>query len=93
MDTKETVNMKTVTIEDLKQFVFVENPVYAPDGKTLAFIKATADEKNNGYHRDLYLVKDGKVRQYTSKENTSFVLWDNETEMIRSERASCRERV
>ena len=40
--------MKTVTIEDLKQFVFIENPVYAPDGKTLAFIKATADEKNNG---------------------------------------------
>ena len=70
MDTKETKNMKTVTIEDLKQFVFIENPVYAPDGKSLAFIKATVDEKNNGYHRDLYLVKDGMVRQYTAKENT-----------------------
>ena len=79
--------MKTVTIEDLKQFVFIENPVYAPDGKSLAFIKATVDEKNNGYHRDLYLVKDGMVRQYTAKENTSFVLWNDETEMIISRKA------
>ena len=60
--------MNHVEIEDLKKYVFIENPVYSPDGTYLAFIKATADEKKNSYHRNLYLVKDGEVVQYTAEK-------------------------
>ena len=74
--------MNHVEIEDLKKFVFIENPVYSPDGTYLAFIKAMADEKKNSYHRDLYLVKDGEVVQYTAEKNTSIMTWADPSHLI-----------
>ncbi len=69
-------------IEDLTKYTAIENLQYSPDGKYLAFQTGVADMEKNGYHRDVWLVKDGKAKQFTSTLNTTVVLWDDATHMV-----------
>lgn len=69
-------------IEDLTKYTAIENLQYSPDGTYLAFQTGVADTEKNGYHRDVWLVKDGKAAQFTSTLNTTVVLWDDETHLV-----------
>lgn len=71
-----------IEIKDLLQYKYPENLQYNPDGKLLAFQVGSADEKKNEYHRDVWMIKDGKAVQMTASLNTTFVAWNSETQMI-----------
>lgn len=73
---------KRIEIEDLLKYRFPENLQYSPDGTFLAFQLAQADEKNNSYTRDVWIVADGKPKQLTANMNASIVCWDDETHLI-----------
>lgn len=69
-------------IEDLTKYTAIENLQYSPDGKHLAFQTGVADVKKNGYHRDVWLAKDGKAQQFTASLNTTFVLWEDDSHFL-----------
>ena len=69
-------------IEDLTKYTAIENLQYSPNGTCLAFQTGIADTKKNNYHRDVWLVKDGTAKQFTSTLNTTVVLWDDDSHLI-----------
>lgn len=69
-------------IEDLTKYTAIENLQYSPNGTYLAFQTGIADTKKNNYHRDVWLVKDGTAKQFTSTLNTTVVLWDDDSHLI-----------
>ena len=69
-------------IEDLTKYTAIENLQYPPNGTCLAFQTGIADTKKNNYHRDVWLVKDGTAKQFTSTLNTTVVLWDDDSHLI-----------
>ena len=71
-----------IEIRDLLTFKFPENLQYSPSGEYLAFQVAQADEKKNNYQRDVWLVRDGKAKRFTSLGNTSIVAWDDNETLI-----------
>ncbi len=73
---------KRIEIEDLLKYRFPENLQYSPEGTWLAFQLAQADEKNNSYTRDVWIIADGKPKQLTANMNASIVCWDDETHLI-----------
>ncbi len=79
---KTTVKKELLQIEDLTKYTAIENLQYSPDGKYLAFQTGIADLEKNGYHRDVWLVKDGKANQFTSTLNTTVVLWDDASHLV-----------
>lgn len=74
--------LKSLEIEDLTKYVAIENLQYSPSGDYLAFQTGKADVKKNGYHRDVWLVKDGVANQFTASFDTSFVLWEDDTHFL-----------
>ena len=78
------MKQKPVEIRDLLDFRYPENLQYSPDGTYLAFQIARADEEKNTYHRDVWIVKDGKPVQLTASASTSIVMWDDDTHLILS---------
>ena len=73
---------KNIEIRDLLNFRYPENLLYSPDGKYLAFSLAKADEKNNKYTRDIWLIKDGSPVQLTSAFSSSIVFWNDDTHLV-----------
>ncbi len=73
---------KPVKIEDLFDYRYPENLTYSPDGKTLAFTLAKADKEKDNYHRDVWIIRDGKVSQLTSAFSSSIVFWDDDTHLV-----------
>ena len=77
------MTLQKIEVEDLLQFKYPSNLQYNPDGTILAFVVAYADEKENTYHRDVWISKDGKVKQLTASLDASIVGWkDNEILII-----------
>ena len=76
------MKQKPVEINDICLYRFPENLQYSPDGKLLAFQCAYADEKGNGYRRDVWLAENGECRQVTWTLDASLVLWDDDTHLI-----------
>ena len=48
--------MKKIVYQDLYAFQFLSDVVIAPDGAHAVFVKTWADEENNGYASDLWLL-------------------------------------
>ena len=71
-----------ITIHDLVTYHYVENLQYSPDGKTLAWQVAYADEKKNTYKRDVWMLRDGKPVQLTSTLNASIVCWEDDNTLL-----------
>lgn len=46
-----------------------------------------ADLKENSYHTDIHIIRDGKDYQLTRTISSSFVLWDDDTHIILSRNA------
>jgi dipeptidyl aminopeptidase/acylaminoacyl peptidase len=57
-----------ITERDLLKFTWVAGPQISPDGSTVAFVKVTANEKENRYETSIYAVpaRGGEVRRLTS---------------------------
>lgn len=78
--------MKSVAAEDLLHYSFIENLKYSPDGKNLAYQRAFAEEDGNGYHRDVWVIENGKPRQLTSGRSAEILCWkDSETLYLKRE--------
>jgi dipeptidyl aminopeptidase/acylaminoacyl peptidase len=50
---------RKITIEDLYQFKFVAKPRISPDGKRVAFVVTTIDERNYEYRSSIWMVPTG----------------------------------
>lgn len=76
--------LKPVEISDICRYTFPGNLMYSPAGTYLAFQAARADKDGTGYHRDIWVIKDGVPVQMTASLNSTAVLWaDEETLLIR----------
>ncbi|MBR2068058.1 MAG: hypothetical protein IJ875_07380, partial [Solobacterium sp.] len=73
---------KPIEIRDLLSYKYPENLQYSPDGKVLAFQVAYADEEKNQYKRDIYVVKEGEVKPYTSDGISSLIFFEDEETMV-----------
>ncbi|MDD6560140.1 MAG: S9 family peptidase, partial [Lactimicrobium massiliense] len=71
-----------ITIHDLVTYHYVENLQYSPDGKTLAWQVAYADEKKNTYKRDVWVLRDNRPVQLTSTLNASIVCWEDDNTLL-----------
>ena len=75
--------MKSVTIEDLLNYRYIENLQYNPSGTAAAYQLVRADEKKNTYHRDIMLVENNQIRQLTSTIDATIVSWyDDDTLLL-----------
>ena len=74
--------MKTVQVEDLLKYRFIENLQYSPDGRYLAYQLARSDVKKNTYRRDIWLIEKGKPRQMTATIDAAIACWDDDTHLI-----------
>ncbi|MBR5047101.1 MAG: S9 family peptidase, partial [Eubacterium sp.] len=78
---------RKIEIEDINRYVIPSDLTYSPDGKVLAFNVKRADKKENKYHTDIHIIRDGKDIQLTQTLSSSFVLWDDDRHLILSRSA------
>lgn len=78
---------RKIEIEDITRYVMPSDLTYSPDGKVLAFNVRRADLKENSYHTDIHIIRDGKDIQLTQSFSSSIVLWDDDTHLILSREA------
>ena len=71
-----------IVIEDLLKFRYPSGLMYSPEGKTLAFTVAEADEANNSYRRNVWISKDGKASQLTASLSASALFWEDEDTLV-----------
>lgn len=86
--------MERITIDNLYQFVFVSDAVFAPDGKHIAYLRHQADGEGNCYHTELWLMDaNGENNFLLAKrgEAKDFLWIDHETLLFASNRASKKE--
>ncbi len=84
--------MKKIMIEDLNCIVSASDAVYSPDGQSVAFVVAGTDQKENNYKRNLWLKRDGEVKQLTfSGKDDAFCWQDDKTILFPTERAKADE--
>jgi len=63
-----TINRTPFTVEDLYDVAWLEDVRISPDGRSVAFVKVTADRVANSYGRSIYLASTsgGSVRRFSS---------------------------
>ncbi len=63
-----STNLRNITIEDLYQFNAVSKPRISPDGRRVAFVVTTIDERKQEYHSSIWMVstEGGEPRRFTS---------------------------
>ena len=83
--------MKTVQVEDLLKYRFIENLQYSPNGRYLAYQLACCDVKKNTYRRDIWLIEKGKPKQLTASLDAAIVGWDDDTHLILKRRTEAEE--
>ena len=83
--------MKTVQVEDLLKYRFIENLQYSPGGRYLAYQLACCDVKKNTYRRDIWLIEKGKPKQLTASLDAAIVGWDDDTHLILKRRTEAEE--
>ena len=71
-----------IELEDIIKYKIPASLEYSPDGSILAFHTSEADEKKNGYRNNVYVVKDGKVKQVTHSLDASFLFFDDDTTLV-----------
>ena len=73
--------MKTINIEDLLKYSFIENLSFDPSGTHYAYQLARTDKKKDSYCRTVYVDK----KAYPSDKNTAILNWYDENNLIISE--------
>src|SRR5712691_8668581 len=61
-------SLRNITIEDLYKYKPVSHPRISPDGKRIAFVVTTTDERNYKYHTSIWMVsvEGGEAQQFTT---------------------------
>lgn len=86
--------MERIAIEDLYQFVFVSDAAFSPDGQHIAYLRHRADNEENCYHSELWLMDaNGENHFLLAKrgEAKSFLWLDNQTILFVSKREAIQE--
>jgi dipeptidyl aminopeptidase/acylaminoacyl peptidase len=69
---------RTITIEDLYQFRILTRPRISPDGRSVAFVVTTIDERKHAYHQEIWVAStmSGEARCFTpGKGNSHSPAW------------------
>ena len=74
--------MKTVAIDDFKNYRFLSGLNYSPDGKAAVFVVKKAQKDGKGYSSDLYMFRDGSVRRLTSGGKEGSFVWKGNDELF-----------
>ena len=76
--------MRKIKIEDFLNFKYVSKPGFSPDGKKAAYIVQQADQEENKYLGDIYLldVGSGESSRLTSAGDVKTYLWTEEGQLI-----------
>lgn len=79
--------MKNVSIETLFELKFPTSLALSESGAELAFTMAVPDEVENTYHRDIYSLREGQVRQLTNSGTVgSFAFFNDRCLLFMDER-------
>ena len=68
----EVGKMLPINQNDLLQYRFLSGVSFSPDGEKAVFVVKKADEENNSYLSNLYLYRNGEIRQLTSMNMEGF---------------------
>ena len=76
--------MKKITPETIYDFKFVSAPSISPDGTLTAFVVSRADEADNGYKGDIWLLENaaGETRQLTYGGDGRSYIWTEENTVL-----------
>ena len=74
--------MLPVVQEDLLKYSFLSGVTFSPDGEKAVFSVKKADEENNSYISNLYLFRDGEVKQLTAMNKEGSFVWKNDNELL-----------
>lgn len=66
-------NQRSMSIEDLYQFKFLNHPCISPDGQRVAFAVTTIDENKHEYHTSIWMVPSagGEAKRFTTGSGNS----------------------
>ena len=74
--------MQPITQNDLLQYSFLSGISFSPDGEKAVFAVKKADEENNSYTSNLYLYRNGEIRQLTAMNKESGYVWKDSNELL-----------
>jgi len=71
--------MKPVSLEEFRNFTYLSNPTFSPNGKTLCYTAANAKPDGSGYSACIYMKKGSRITKLTNggKEHSFRFLDDN----------------
>lgn len=84
--------MEKITINDLMSYRFLNNVKTAPHTDSAAFVTVQCDEKQNNYHRTIWLWENGAVRQLTSLGEEASFFWEDDEHILFSANRSADEK-
>ena len=76
---------RLITEKDLFQFVWIADPQISPDGKQVAFVRVTVNEKKEGYSTALWMVPtdgSGPARPFTNGKHDGAPRWSPDGKWI-----------
>ena len=75
--------MKSVAIDQFKEYTFLSGVTLAPHAENAAFICAKTDMTQNSYNRDLWLLPEtGTARRLTTDGKSGAFLWDDDDTLL-----------
>ncbi|MBR4462468.1 MAG: S9 family peptidase [Erysipelotrichaceae bacterium] len=81
--------MKSIMIEDLLKFRFIENLSFSPSGKDYAYQLAEIDKKKDSYFRTVYVNR----KAFKASKSTGIIAWYDDDRLIISEENSSKKAV
>ena len=78
----EVGKMLPIKQNDLLQYRFLSGVSFSPDGEKAVFVVKKADEENNSYSSNLYLYRNGEIRQLTSMNKEGSFIWKDSNELL-----------
>ena len=81
----QAAEKRFITEKDLLKFTWIADPQIAPDGKTIAFVRVTVNEKENRYETSLFAVSTSgadAARPLTSNVRDTMPRWSSDGRRI-----------
>ena len=74
--------MQPILLNDIFEYRFLSGLSFSPDGEKAVFVVKKANVDENGYDSNLYLYRNGEVRQLTSMNKEGSYVWKNSNEIL-----------